>query len=96
MLVAGRDLSGRPGLVEREAIDEVAAFLGMMHAQQTYAVGANPMSVADIVGKFDENAADILAPDARRRLVDAVMALPASADAVRIVDLTLGAGAAAC
>jgi 2-methylcitrate dehydratase PrpD len=57
---------------------------------------ANPMSVADIVGKFDANAVDILAPDARRRLVDAVMALPASADAGRIVDLTLGAGAAAC
>ncbi len=57
---------------------------------------ANPMSVAEIVGKFDENAADVLAPDQRRRLVDAVMALPASGDAGRIVDLTLGAGALAC
>jgi len=55
---------------------------------------ANPMSAADIVGKFEANAEAVLGAPARRALVDAVLALPDAADAGRIVDLTIGGGAA--
>lgn len=54
---------------------------------------ANPMAVEDIVAKFDANAAEVLDAPARRRLVDAVIALPRADDARRIVDLTVGGGA---
>lgn len=54
---------------------------------------ANPMSDAEIIAKFDENAAEILPAARRRRLVEAVMALDRSADAARLVDLTLETGA---
>jgi len=55
---------------------------------------ANPMPAADIIAKFEENAAELLAPDARRRLVDAVLALEGAGDAGAIVDLTLAGGRA--
>ena len=50
---------------------------------------ANPMSVDDIVAKFDANAADVLTASERRTLADAVIALPKAADAARVVDLTI-------
>jgi len=56
---------------------------------------ANPMSVEEIVGKFDANAADILGASARHALADAVMALPKASEAGLVVDLTIGSGAAA-
>jgi 2-methylcitrate dehydratase PrpD len=56
---------------------------------------ANPMPAAEIIAKFEENAAERLDPAARRRLVDAVLTLEAAPDVGTIVDLTL-AGAGAC
>ncbi len=56
---------------------------------------ANPMAVEDIVAKFDANAAEVLNAPQRRALVDAVLALPKAKEAARIVDLTIGGGAAA-
>jgi 2-methylcitrate dehydratase PrpD len=56
---------------------------------------ANPMPPADIIGKFEANAEEVLDAAARRALVAAVMDLPRAADAGRIVDLTVGKGPAA-
>ena len=53
---------------------------------------ANPMPAAEIIAKFEENAAEILAPAARQRLVEAVLALEGAADAGAVVDLTLAGG----
>jgi 2-methylcitrate dehydratase PrpD len=55
---------------------------------------ANPMSVEDIVAKFEANAEDVLDASARRALVEAVLALPQAPDAAAIVSLTIGRGAA--
>lgn len=51
---------------------------------------ANPMAVADIVAKFDANAADVLDVSQRQALVDAVLALPKAKDAASVVSLTIG------
>jgi 2-methylcitrate dehydratase PrpD len=56
---------------------------------------ANPMAVGDIVAKFDANAADVLNASQRHALADAVLALPTTKDAARIVDLAIGHGAGA-
>jgi 2-methylcitrate dehydratase PrpD len=56
---------------------------------------ANPMALADIVAKFDANAADVLNASQRRALVDAVLTLPKAKDAARVVDLAIGDGAVA-
>ena len=53
---------------------------------------ANPMSVDDIIAKFDANAADVLDAAQRRALSDAALDLPRAKDAVRLVDLTVGRG----
>ncbi len=42
---------------------------------------ANPMATADIVAKFDANAADVLNAAQRRALAEAVLALPTAQDA---------------
>jgi 2-methylcitrate dehydratase PrpD len=50
----------------------------------------NPMSAEEIVGKFDENASDMLDAAQRRALTEKVLKLPEQALAGEIVDLTLG------
>jgi 2-methylcitrate dehydratase PrpD len=55
---------------------------------------ANPMAVEDIIAKFDANAADVLGASERRRLVDAILALPKAKNAADVVSLAIGRGAA--
>jgi len=50
---------------------------------------ANPMSVAEIVAKFGENAAGVLSADRIGRLADAVLDLDHAQDVRRIVDLAV-------
>lgn len=49
----------------------------------------NPMKPEDIVAKFDENAADILGPDRRQRLVEAVLSLESARHADALVALSV-------
>ena len=49
----------------------------------------NPMTPEEIVAKFDENASDVLAPDRRRRLVDAVASLESLGAASALIDLAV-------
>jgi 2-methylcitrate dehydratase PrpD len=50
----------------------------------------NPMTTEEIVGKFDENASDVLTADRRRRLVDAVADLDSVGRADVLIDLAVG------
>jgi hypothetical protein len=45
---------------------------------------------AEIIGKFDENASDVLDPARRRRVVDAVAHLDSLKDARELIDLAVG------
>jgi hypothetical protein len=47
------------------------------------------MSYEELRAKFDENAAGVLSADARDHLADAIAHLENSADASRVVDLSL-------
>jgi 2-methylcitrate dehydratase PrpD len=50
---------------------------------------ANPMSVAEIVDKFTENAAGVLSAERIERLRDAALGLEQCADGRRIIDLSI-------
>ena len=50
---------------------------------------ANPMALADLIGKFEENVSDILSPAEAARLRDAILHLESCDSVSRIVDLTL-------
>lgn len=49
----------------------------------------NPMAPADIIAKFDENAADVLDADRRQRLVEAVLGLETAPLARAVIDLAI-------
>ena len=50
----------------------------------------NPMSTADLVAKFEENAAGVLAPAQAKQLVAAIFELENSASATALVQLAIG------
>jgi len=50
----------------------------------------NPMSTADLLSKFEENAATVLEPAQIHRLADAVLSLEDSNDASALVGLSIG------
>ena len=50
----------------------------------------NPMSSADLVAKFEENAAGVLAPVQVKRLVNAIFGLESSPSASALVQLSIG------
>jgi 2-methylcitrate dehydratase PrpD len=50
----------------------------------------NPMSTADLLAKFEENAATVLKPTQIHHLADAVLSLHDSNDASALVDLSVG------
>ena len=51
----------------------------------------NPMSRAELIAKFNENAGELLSPTARERLVNEVERLDTMPDAARLVDLAVSA-----
>ena len=51
----------------------------------------NPMSSADLLSKFEENAATVLRPAQIHHLADAILSLENSSDARALVDLSIGA-----
>jgi 2-methylcitrate dehydratase PrpD len=53
-----------------------------------------PMTHAELTGKFETNAQDLLDADQRRRVIDAVMNLERAAEASVLVDLSIPDGAA--
>jgi 2-methylcitrate dehydratase PrpD len=63
-----------------------------LHATEEFNRGSarNPMSLEEVVAKFDENAADTLDASSRRRLVDQALALDRLGQARDLVGLTIG------